>query len=238
VSVICQKSFTLEVNAPAVHLISYWKFDEESASPTLADSVDSNDLTKQTPMNASTGVIGNSLIVSTGTLVGAKKTNATNIFYNGTNSWTVFGWVKPLAGFLSSGRIFYLPQKTAGGSFVQEFILYLDSSAGNPRLQFRGSDIPNPDIDVYSETMSIGDFHSFCFWLDVTDKLLRVQLDNGAVHVSGVAFGGGVAAKSDPSIFGRDGSAGFEIDETGYYNKALSQAERDQLFANPRAFLP
>jgi len=205
-------------------LVSYWKMDDAGGSPTLIDSVGSNNLAGQsgTTGNPVAGMINNAQYF-TGAGYWGIGSNA-SLRTTGDFTWSCWARLDDIA---AAGHIIFAKGDAAAVPPWDYLLLW---SKGTPSvMQFQVDGTHNVQVAAGSD----GAWHNFICWYDSVAGTANIVVDNGAVisapsgHDDTIGNFFVAAAISTASPFFQWVGA---IDELGFWKRVLNPVERTALF--------
>jgi len=226
---ICLMSFNYAVLTDDIQ--SYYNFDESSGN--LLDQVTTNDGTNSGVTQGSGGIIDNAY-----TYGAADYTSIANgtLDLQGVKSVNV--WVYPTSFAASEGMIL---SKASGGAVIPFRIADQAFGAGDGKpVLYIGSN--TGDISITSTiamTLNQWNMVTTTWTGDTTVNGMKIYV-NGSLGAEGT-FSGTQETSTNPSYFGKNnstGNGGFagRLDETGIWNKVLTQTEITELYNSGAGF--
>jgi hypothetical protein len=236
VSVKCQKSFTLTVNAQ-VSLQAYWAFEQASA-PWL-DSVGAKHLlAKAIDGSPTVGIVNDGILIpvsGTASVPGVDSGYAASALFDPVNGATVAGWVKRNINSPSGVEADVFFEWIGADAFLSPIFDFQLTGRGifvPTRFRLQLTTVLNTEAETY-DLATLGSWFFFVFWMDPADNLVRFQLNDGAINVfvTPIAIPA-TSTQSTVVIRGANGnqSGQFVVDELGIWSKVLSAAERTDLY--------
>lgn len=204
------------------NLISYWKLDEVTGA-ARADSHNGNHLTDNANVVQVAGKIAFAADFTKASTNWLSHVDNASLNVAGLQPFTFAFWFDTGVQFATHA---WLTKYTGGGSNADQFLIYY---ANVPRFIVRAFD--NTAVNLASSVGAIapGTWHLCVAWWDLVN--VNIQIDNGVVD----SLPWVKATKNDAVDFriGRFGAASYSdsnIDEAGFWKRALLAAERTQLW--------
>lgn len=214
----CDKAFTLHVT-PAQAILGYWTFDNITGGPfnkTVHDSSPNALNLSSDICNSVVGKVANAGEIDNTAIFNAFAPNPA-FFTTPSQGFTVAGWMKLVPDGGVHGNLWLL---NFGAYYVT--LELVNSNDLQVRHNLLGIAIATPaPVD--------GNWHFFRMWYDGTN--LNLQLDNGAILQGAMAITDN--SLSDIQMAGNSSwitAGGRTFDETGFWPRALSNAEGTQLW--------
>ncbi len=206
------------------NIVAYWKFDETSPIDA-SDSVGSRTLTNTSGALFVSGVINNGALLNGGSEYFHRATEVLGI----VNSWTISGWVK-FDEFGSSDVMFELSSNSTDINRVDLF-----SMNGNFRVVIANS--TGSSYKDFTATTNTFTVDTYCFVTVTWDaSVLNLYMNGTLQTVTKTIDNTVVQTNSSRRIYVGRGDLGSalqidgEVDEWGYWSRALSNAEVTQLY--------
>lgn len=225
----CLKQFIIFVNT----LVGYWAFEEYDAPEWLDSTINHVDLDDGFNGGQVPGVVGNAFAFQS-TTAAENISNPPSWLNLNDQGITICGWLRvDFTASDSRANIFQAIWSNVGPGSTEFFFEY--DGLGSFRLEMDG---PNPLFaEVFAPAIDDLAWHFYRAWYDPSDNRVRLQIDNGTIHVSVDT----IAVPDTDSVtrFGLGGpitSSGPNntrfFDETGVWMRVLTNDEADAVYNN------
>lgn len=213
------------------NLMSYWKMDEIATVDKADSTATANTLSRNNNPSSGTGIINAAIVLIDATVRYLFHTSNASLQVGGT-SFTFSLWTGLDDNF--SNRVI-LAKGSSTAAATMEYCIYYDAALDRFVFAISNGTTIKKVIANNFGPVPVSGFHHLVAWCDLSLNTINIEVDNGTADSVSVVGNLPQSAGSDFRVCNDSSAASGtqwdgNIDEVGFWKRALSTAERTALY--------